>query len=227
MLFLRFKDFYREAYPDLYRTLSKLVNQVDRIDSASYKDVDQWFNCDFESAKLNLVLFYNRTDGFRNKLIRDMIIYGCHRIINKIEFYALYKKARERIENDFKLAERILERKGNIVYYDSTKADEMVFHRFFPYKYYPEASFVVGIYRKNKKYEVSVGKNPWKQGSGDLDTNIGELCLAFGGGGRKNVGGVTVMTYEISIEIANRIINALLPPEFLAYQRGKLQKVGA
>jgi hypothetical protein len=65
------------------------------------------------------------------------------------------------------------------------------FQRYYPYLVHPEAAFVVGIYRNQNQnsFTVSVGANPWKPEPG---INMGLLCQRFGGGGRKNVGGIPV-----------------------------------
>jgi hypothetical protein len=86
------------------------------------------------------------------------------------------------------------------------------YQRYFPYMVYPEAAFVIGIYKTDTTLIVSVGANPWKPSPG---VDLALLCRKLGGGGRKDVAGVPVGTYTDAMDVANQLTKAIherLPP---------------
>ena len=79
------------------------------------------------------------------------------------------------------------------------------FQRYRPYLLSPKTKYVVGIYKTQKNFVVSVGSNPWKPSKVD----IGLLCSKYGGGGRKTVGGVVALTQFKAKGIAHAICKTL------------------
>lgn len=80
------------------------------------------------------------------------------------------------------------------------------YQRYFPYTVYPEAVFVIGIYKTDVALIVSVGANPWKPSPG---VDLALLCRKLGGGGRKDVAGVPVGTYTDAMDVANQLTKAI------------------
>ena len=64
--------------------------------------------------------------------------------------------------------------------------------------------------KKDDKFEVSVGKNPWKRFKPIF--SLGYLCASLGGGGRENAGGITLDSYEDACKVSARVINFLQNP---------------
>jgi len=209
MIFTMWQDFYKKKYCSLYNDLKNMVMQIDKIDSANFDHVDQWYNCEFEVLKINLVLVQNRNNDpfYANNLLNKLLKLGCKNIIQDILFQDQFKIAQQKMYDSYEIVKNFLEIHGNVVFYNSTKAKNTRFYRFFPYKFKPDAQYTVGIYRKNKSYEVSIGKNPFRSTNHQVD--IGKLCSAFGGGGHRNVGGINVVDYEKANNLSNKIIRLL------------------
>jgi hypothetical protein len=55
--------------------------------------------------------------------------------------------------------------------------------------------YTVGVTRSPRRAKVSVGSNPWRRPA--PLTNIGDLCLRYGGGGHAVVGAVSFPPEEI------------------------------
>ena len=94
---------------------------------------------------------------------------------------------------------------GKVAFLDQSD-DTGSYQRYLPYVFYPDASFVVGIYRKGDAFNVSVGASPWKPAP---PIHIGHLCHKWGGGGHPKVGGVTVPEHDDAVRIAVAIQSEL------------------
>jgi len=88
----------------------------------------------------------------------------------------------------------ISENVRNVIQFDGVVAlfdqsdYEWPYQRYLPYRFFPEARFVVGIYRFHSGFTVSVGRNPWARAPA---IHIGRLCEQWGGGGHQAVAGIT------------------------------------
>ena len=89
----------------------------------------------------------------------------------------------------------------NAVVFDYVR-NEIPFQRYLAYYFEPNALYSIGLYRRSGKFAISVGKNPWKEFQ---SKNLGEICKAFGGGGRVNVGSIFVLSYKKACAIIDKI----------------------
>lgn len=95
--------------------------------------------------------------------------------------------------------------RGRIAFLDQSFT-ALPYRRYLPYEVHPEAHYVVGIYRHNAGFVVSVGENPWRR-TGRV--HLGDLCRRWGGGGRVSTAGVPATTLELARQIAEQLITAL------------------
>ena len=216
LIFSKWRNFFRKIDPDLYIRLKQMVEQITIIDSAKYVNVNQWYNCEFESLKIDLVLRYNRKTKYVycNEVVEGLLRLGCKEFLKQASFQKKYKEARKAFERDFEESinsDRILRAIDGVVFYDSTKSSSRIFYRFFPYKFKPKSFYTVGIYQKRKKFEVSIGENPWSKPKNKI--YIGSLCGAFGGGGHSSIGGITLDTYKNACEVSQRATAVLIAPK--------------
>lgn len=203
-------EFFRGRFSGQFEMIQQMVAETDGIDRARFADVDEWLRSGTPTGKLNRILNQVKDDDFYNKVIQDL----CHKDIDTVlarpEYQRILVEAEERQAWEVESVRRILERDNDVVIYDSA-IDKAVpsypVFRLLGYKFYPEALFTVGIYKKMSHYEVSVGKNPWKPGIPDID--VGSLCISLGGGGHDDVGGVTLKTYEEAKMVSRAIIDSL------------------
>ena len=213
LVFVKYKSFFKSQYGNIFNSLKTFVDGVSRIDSASYDDINDWFYATFNTAKINLMLEFNRTNKFCNDVIWKLYEGSCKKLLEDKEYAFLLKGCIKKRENDYKLAQRYIKVYENVNFYDSTVSKQLSYNRFFPYKKNIEAEFTVGIYKKEKIFEISVNINPWKKRLKE-DGNIGLLCSFFGGGGHKDVGGIQAKDHSKALDIATKIINVLVntPP---------------
>lgn len=97
-------------------------------------------------------------------------------------------------------------RVGDVVMVDQSDT-VLPYRRYVPYAVHPSARFAVGIYRTSSSVIVSVGENPWNRRD---EVHLGELCRAWGGGGRRSTAGVPAPNVEQARRIAVEIVRALV-----------------
>ncbi len=216
ILFNRYERFYKREYPNRYNQIKSMVAAATTIDAATYKDVQQWYDCELDLSKINLVIIRERdaNPNICDDIVQALFLDGVDSYVRSASFREKYKFARAYMDAYVSAAEKIMDfdEKSGIVIYDAAKIDKP-FYRLLPYRIYPDARYTIGIYKKPNAYEVSVGKHPWKLLKDRID--VGHLCRAYGGGGHYRVGGITKSTYDEALSAAHRVVNAIkeCPPQ--------------
>lgn len=214
LIFNEFNIFFKDNISDRYNELNEFVEQISMIDRGMFKSPNLLECLDLECYNFNLILFNDRTDSFSIQLIQEFIDNNFKSVLYKDEYEKRLLRSKALYQSNLDKIETRLEQFGKIIFYNSVDPTNLPYYRFVPYHFYPKSNFVVGIYKKRKNYfEVSVGRNPWKEKT--LGIDIGELCQSFGGGGHKDVGGITTNNYGTAYNIARRISHILESPKFI------------
>ena len=87
------------------------------------------------------------------------------------------------------LRERADYRSG-VVYFDVSDLDLEGYNKFIPYYLFPDALYTVGVSAAPARSKVSVGTNPWKEASAEV--NLASLCEKYGGGGHARVAAISL-----------------------------------
>lgn len=212
LMFSDLRTWFERHFAEGVKAIPQFVEQIDKIDSARYDSVDEWLESDLPFMQLNRILHYlGGTDAFCNKLVQDLVHKDVAAVLSEPYYQDALRKLTQATDRQVLAVKEILESANNVILYDSAKppgAPSFDKFRFLPYKFFPEAFFVVGIYIKGKvSFGVSVGRNPWNPRVPDI--NLGQLCAKFGGGGHKDVGGVTVNKYQDATVTSRDIIDVL------------------
>ena len=80
--------------------------------------------------------------------------------------------------------------RGGVVYFDVSDLDLEGYNKFIPYYLYPDALYTVGVSASPTRSKVSVGTNPWKEAS--VEVNLASLCEKYGGGGHARVAAISL-----------------------------------
>jgi hypothetical protein len=96
--------------------------------------------------------------------------------------------------------------RGGVVYFDVSDLDLEGYNKFIPYFLHPDALYSVGVSASPTRAKVSVGTNPWKEAS--VEINLATLAEKYGGGGHARVAAISfgpgdvVHAREVAKEIA-------------------------
>ena len=96
--------------------------------------------------------------------------------------------------------------RGGVIYFDVSDLDLEGYNKFIPYFLNPDALYSVGVSASPTRAKVSVGTNPWKEASAEV--NLASLAEKYGGGGHARVAAISfgpgdvVHAREVAKEIA-------------------------
>lgn len=171
------------------------------IDSAQYADVHQATDLSNPYLKLARALAYTKSDEIVCQAVVSIVDLDIQEILAQSEINALVRDVEE-MEAEARLAlEKIVQNRGSIAIIDQV-GYRWPFLRYHPYLLYPDAKFVIGIYKGTKSYTVSVGANPWRSAPA---IDIGRLCSRWGGGGHAMVGGIVKKDYPTALATASAV----------------------
>ena len=193
--------------PHRYRNpaYDELARWGDVIDAAQFESVEQVLRCDHPALQINLALQLHENPRFLSLLARELMGRPLAQVAELPFVRRAFRYAFERQEQsiaEFRRRSRYLR---GVVQFDMRRARHP-YLRFVPYFLYPSARFVVGLFARNGHHEVSVGSNPWLPFRGP---NIGALCARYGGGGREQVGGITLRSSAEALAAAREISDLL------------------
>ncbi len=204
---------YYKKQNSLDRISDEIMAAVDKGDSADFtmdevKEPKDWVLMNFiMDARTGLGRFHDfRISNY--DLMMELIDY-C--LDHSIEDVLKLPDVKERVDMYFEQQEkfkaqleRISKQIGRCVVVDLRNEDIIYTgNRFLIYTMFPEAYFSLHVAWGFKKQNtaVMIGKSIFKD-SPDVDKNIGELCLKYGGGGHKNAG---------TCQLDNDKVDGLLP----------------
>ena len=205
-------NYYKDKY-DLGRISDEIMEAVDKGDSADFtidevKDPKGWVLMNFlMDARTGLGRFHDfRISNY--DLMMELIDY-C--LDHKIDDVLKLPDVQERVDMYFKQQElfraqleKVSRQVGRCVVVDLRDQDPIYTgNRFYIYTMFPDAYFSIhvawGLRKQNTA--VMIGKSIFKD-SPDVDKNIAEITLKYGGGGHKNAG---------TCQLDNDKVDELLP----------------
>ena len=205
-------NYYKDKY-DLGRISDEIMEAVDKGDSADFtidevKDPKGWVLMNFlMDARTGLGRFHDfRISNY--DLMMELIDY-C--LDHKIDDVLKLPDVQERVDMYFKQQElfraqleKVSRQVGRCVVVDLRDQDPIYTgNRFYIYTMFPDAYFSIHVawgFRKQNT-AVMIGKSIFKD-SPDVDKNIAEITLKYGGGGHKNAG---------TCQLDNDKVDELLP----------------
>ena len=211
-------NYYKNQGMELNRITDEIMDAVDKGDSADFtKDEvlnpSGWVLLNFlMDARTGLGRFHDfRISNY--DLMMELIDYCLEHPIDEV---LALPDVKERVDMYFeqqtkfkKQLERITRQEGRCVIID-LRNEETIYtgNRFYVYAMFPESYFSIHVAWGFKKQNtaVMIGKSIFTD-SVDVDKNIGDICLKYGGGGHKNAG---------TCQIDNDKVDVLLP-EILEY----------
>ncbi len=200
-----------EAFPDI---APSMMDAVDKADSAQFS-VDEILNPDgwvllnyLMDARTGLGRFRDfRVSNYQ--LMMELIDYCAAHSIEEIlalpdvkERSDLYFAHREKAQEQIRRCAKVV---GNLIVLD-LRNEEPIFatNRFTIYAMYPETNISIhvlwGLKRQNTAF--AIGKSIVNRSS---HTDIGDLCLRYGGGGHHAAG-----TCQVEIDATDRVLGELI-----------------
>jgi hypothetical protein len=195
-----------DEYLKVVDDFKEWIQWSDIIDNAKYESPTQIVELKHPCLQINSTLSYDVEAQYLEHLIIAAKMYPPEDVVrtqsvkDKIQkIFLLQEKHLGIFKNAYKIMPQMT------VFFDYVKND-IPFQRYFTYYYEPDALYSIGLYKRNGKIAISVGKNPWLDFA---SKNVGEICHRFGGGGRINVGSILISDYSKALAVVNSICEYL------------------
>jgi len=197
----------RKAWLELKAEFKGLVYWSDVIDGANYTSPSDLFGFKNHFLNINKVLGIGPSPNLCKSIIHSLFINDRDVLANNPTYQELLNKAVS-IENySIDVIRELIEIHDEVAFFDQS-AYIIPFQRYTAYYLYPDISFRVGIYKKDKKYSISVNYNAWLNKRNTI--NLGSLCRRLGGGGRFDVGGILTDSHTEALNKSKKLLGWLV-----------------
>jgi len=195
------------------RPMEELIHWGDIIDGAQFVSPEVAVGLNEPAMKLALVIEAAPEPNVVPRLIPELAEVSLSEAIElpiiKRHLGPLLERHRRSIEI---MRERTDNRDG-VVYFDVSDLDLEGYNKFIPYYLHTDALYSVGVSASPARAKVSVGTNPWKETSAEV--NLASLCEKYGGGGHARVAAISlgpgdlVRARQVAKEIASTLRHSI------------------
>ena len=193
------------------RSLADLIHWADIIDGAQFASPEEAVGLAQPAMQLALVI----EAAPEANLVPQLIPYLSEVPIAEIVELPLIKKhlgpLLERHRHSIDILRERVHAKNGVIYFDVSDLDLEGYNKFVPYYLFPDALYSVGVSASPVRAKISVGTNPWKEASAEV--NLAVLCEKYGGGGHARVAAISlgpgdlVRARQVAKEIASSLRN--------------------
>jgi oligoribonuclease NrnB/cAMP/cGMP phosphodiesterase (DHH superfamily) len=192
-----------EEFQNLTEKFSEWIKWSDIIDNAKFENPAQVIELKDPCLEINATLSAESEDSYYEYLVYAAKKFLPREVIEMPTVRNKIDEAKDIQDKCINVFKNNLEKFSDGTVFFNYVKNGIPFQRYLAYYFKSDARYSVGLYlRTPNNYYISVGKNPW---SDFTSKNIGEICEQFGGGGRVNVGGISVKNYEDALAKARKI----------------------
>src|SRR5690348_9899363 len=191
------------------RPLADLIHWGDIIDGAQFASPEEAVGLAQPAMQLALVI----EAAPEANLVPQLIPYLSELPIGEIVELPLIKKhlgpLLERHRRSIDILRERADFRDGVIYFDVSDLDLEGYNKFVPYYLFPDALYSVGVSASPVRAKISVGTNPWKEASAEV--NLAAVCEKYGGGGHARVAAISlgpgdlVRARQVAKEIASSL----------------------
>ncbi len=191
------------------RPLADLIHWADIIDGAQFASPEEAVGLAQPAMQLALVI----EAAPEANLVPQLIPYLSELPIAEIVELPLIKKhlgpLLERHRRSIDILRERTDFRDGVIYFDVSDLDLEGYNKFVPYYLYPDALYSVGVSASPVRAKISVGTNPWKEASAEV--NLAALCEKYGGGGHARVAAISLGPGDLvrARQVAKEIVSSL------------------
>jgi len=171
------------------RPLAELVHWGDIIDGAQFPTPESAVALADPATQLALVIEAAPEADLVPRLIPELARRPLAEMIQLPEVSRHLGPLLERHRRSVDILRQRAEARDAVVYFDVSDLDLEGYNKFIPYMLFPHCRYSVGVSASATRAKVSVGSNPWDEGS--ADKNLASLAEQHGGGGHPRVAAIS------------------------------------
>jgi hypothetical protein len=172
------------------RPLAELIKWGDIIDGAQFASSEVAVGLAEPAMKLALVIEAAPDPHLVPQIIPELAYCSLAEMIEAPIVKQHLGPLLDRHRRSIDLLRERADSRGGVVYFDVSDLDLEGYNKFIPYYLFPDAQYSVGVSSSPTRAKVSVGTNPWKEPS--VEVNLASLCEKYGGGGHARVAAISL-----------------------------------
>lgn len=172
------------------RPLQELIRWGDVIDGAQFPTPESAVNLTDAATQLALVIEAAPDPDLVPKIIPDLAYRPLSEIVKLPVIAKHLQPLLDRHARSLGILKERTQAQDGVIYFDVSDLDLEGYNKFIPYFLHPEALYSVGVSASASRAKISVGTNPWKEGSAEV--NLASLCEKYGGGGHARVAAISL-----------------------------------
>lgn len=191
------------------RPLAELVKWGDIIDGAQFSSPESAVGLAEPAMQLALVVEAAPEPNLVPRLIPELTKRSLQEMIALPLVQRYLGGLLERHRRSLDIMRERADSRGGVIYFDVSDLDLEGYNKFIPYFLHPDALYSVGVSASPTRAKVSVGTNPWKEASAEV--NLASLAEKYGGGGHARVAAISFGPGDVvrAREVAKEIASAL------------------
>ncbi len=171
------------------RPLAELIRWGDVIDGAQFPTPESAVNLTDPATQLALVIEAAPEADLVPKLIPHLAVRPLAEMVKLPVVVSHLGPLLERHARSMDILRERAQSSDGVIYFDVSDLDLEGYNKFIPYYLHPESLYSVGVSASPTRAKVSVGTNPWKEASAEV--NLASLCEKYGGGGHARVAAIS------------------------------------
>jgi len=189
--------------------LADLVYWGDVIDGAQFSTPESAVALADPATQLALVIEAAPESNLVPRLIPELARRPLAEMVQLPEVARHLEPLLERHWRSVDILRKRAEARDAVVYFDVSDLDLEGYNKFIPYMLFPHCRYSVGVSASATRAKVSVGSNPWNEGS--AGKNLASLAEQFGGGGHPRVAAISFdpadleRARQVARELAERL----------------------
>ena len=197
------------------KPLAELIHWGDIIDGAQFASPEEAVGLTEPAMKLALVIEAAPEPNLVPRLIPELAEIPLAETIELPMIKRHLGPLLERHRRSIDIMRERMDYRDGVIYFDVSDLDLEGYNKFIPYYLYPDALYSVGVSASPARAKVSVGTNPWKEASAEV--NLASLCEKYGGGGHARVAAISlgpgdlVRARQVAKEIAGTLRHSMKP----------------
>jgi len=172
------------------KPLAELIHWGDIIDGAQFASPEEAVGLTEPATQLALVIEAAPDPHLVPRLIPELAVLPLAEMIQLPFVKNHLGRLLERHRRSIDILRERADARGGVVYFDVSDLDFEGYNKFVPYYLHPDALYSVGVSSSPARAKISVGTNPWKEASAEV--NLATLCEKYGGGGHARVAAISL-----------------------------------
>jgi hypothetical protein len=202
-------DVTRQQFGFDITPLRDLIHWGDIIDGAQFPTPESAVELVEPATQLALVIEAAPENGIPAQIIRELAYRPLSEMV-KLPIVAKHlDPLLERHRRSIAILQERCESRDGVIFFDVSDLDLEGYNKFIPYLLHPEGIYSVSVSASPVRTKVSLGTNPWNQGT--ADKNLASLAEKYGGGGHPRVSAISFDPKDLSRarEVARELADIL------------------